>query len=150
MADYCCEVNAYVKKVATADLDTWNTVIARVTRWLGWGYQDLPKHTVLFISGIRALCSYPSPDAVPETQSIHPMMNAMKGVTPPAPVTPATSRRKCGMPQTAENHRWGCESNRADKHRPGGQRWRDMDSSNFRLGSWNAGSSIAAIRGKGR
>lgn len=40
-------VNAYVKKVATADLDTWSTLNSQSNAVTWMGLRGLPKHTAL-------------------------------------------------------------------------------------------------------
>nr|UGK56772.1 hypothetical protein [Escherichia coli] len=119
-------VNAYVKKVATADLDTWSTLNSQsnAVTWMG-----LPgacrNIQLLFISSISTLCSYPCIDAVPD-DAIHSSNDerdershttSASGLQPPhAESVGCAKQRKIIV--------WGCESYRADKHRPRIQWWR--------------------------
>ncbi|SUY92898.1 TraG-like protein, N-terminal region [Buttiauxella agrestis] len=80
-------VNAYIKKVLTADLDTWSTLNSQnsVVTWMGQpGLYETYSSYLSVASGLYALI--PVLTLFLMTQSIHPMMNATKGVTPDAPV----------------------------------------------------------------
>ena len=75
-------VNAYVKKVATADLDTGAPSTARIMPSRGWdsGLAETYSSYLSVASALYALI--PVLTLFLMTQSIHPMMNAVKGVTP--------------------------------------------------------------------
>ncbi|MFP1464038.1 hypothetical protein ACLB1E_35520 [Escherichia coli] len=78
-------VNAYVKKVATADLDTWSTLNSQNNAVTWMGLPGLAYSSYLSVaSALYALI--PVLTLFLMTQSIHPMMNAVKGSDPDAPV----------------------------------------------------------------
>jgi conjugal transfer mating pair stabilization protein TraG len=80
-------VNAYVKKVISADLDTWSTMNSdnNVVTWMGIpGLAETYSSYLSVASALYALI--PVLTLFLMTQSIHPMMNATKGVTPDAPI----------------------------------------------------------------
>ncbi|EAA2291823.1 conjugal transfer protein TraG, partial [Salmonella enterica subsp. enterica] len=80
-------VNAYVKKVATADLDTWSTLNSQNNAVTWMGLPGLAETYSSYLSVASALYALiPVLTLFLMTQSIHPMMNAVKGVTPDAPV----------------------------------------------------------------
>lgn len=83
------------------------------------------------------------------TQSIHPMMNAVKGVTPDAPVDTGHVTPKVWDGPNSGKSSFGDVTRTALTST--GQGYSDggaVDSSNFRLGMWNAGSSIANSQDK--
>ncbi|HBL9039767.1 TPA: conjugal transfer protein TraG N-terminal domain-containing protein, partial [Enterobacter hormaechei] len=76
-------VNAYVKKVATADLDTWSTLNSQNNAVTWMGLPGLAETYSSYLSVASALYALiPVLTLFLMTQSIHPMMNAVKGVTP--------------------------------------------------------------------
>ncbi|MGV7963829.1 conjugal transfer protein TraG N-terminal domain-containing protein [Photorhabdus tasmaniensis] len=144
-------VNAYVKKVATADLDTWSTLNSQNNAVTWMGVPGLAETYSSYLSVASALYALiPVLTLFLMTQSIHPMMNAMKGVTPDAPVDTSHITPKVWDAPNSGKSSFGDVSRTALTST--GQGFSDggvMDSSNFRLGMWNAGSSIAASQGQG-
>lgn len=144
-------VNAYVKKVATADLDTWSTqnIQSNAVTWMGLpGLAETYSSYLSVASALYALI--PVLTLFLMTQSIHPMMNAMKGVTPPAPVDSSHLTPKVWDAPNSGKSAFG-DVNRTALTSTG-QGFSDggaLDSSMPRLGMWNAGSSIAASQGQG-
>lgn len=144
-------VNAYVKKVATADLDTWNTLNSQSNAVTWMGLPGLAETYSSYLSVASALYALiPVLTLFLMTQSIHPMMNAMKGVTPPAPVDSSHLTPKVwDAPNSGKSSFGDVNRTALTSTGQGFSGGGNMDSSNFRLGSWNAGSSIAASQGQG-
>lgn len=80
-------VNAYIKKVLSADLDTWTTLNASHSAVSWSGLPALAETYSSYLSVASALYAMiPVLTLFIMTQSIHPMMSAAKGVMPDAPV----------------------------------------------------------------
>ncbi|WP_096172665.1 conjugal transfer protein TraG N-terminal domain-containing protein [Enterobacter hormaechei] len=144
-------VNAYVKKVATADLDTWSTLNSQNNAVTWMGLPGLAETYSSYLSVASALYALiPVLTLFLMTQSIHPMMNAVKGVTPDAPVDTGHVTPKVWDGPNSGKSSFGDVTRTALTST--GQGYSDggaVDSSNFRLGMWNAGSSIANSQGQG-
>lgn len=144
-------VNAYVKKVATADLDTWSTLNSQNNSVTWMGLPGLAETYSSYLSVASALYALiPVLTLFLMTQSIHPMMNAVKGVTPDAPVDTGHVTPKVWDGPNSGKSSFGDVTRTALTST--GQGYSDggaVDSSNFRLGMWNAGSSIANSQGQG-
>ncbi|NBF29936.1 conjugal transfer protein TraG [Enterobacter hormaechei] len=144
-------VNAYVKKVATADLDTWSTLNSQNNAVTWMGLPGLAETYSSYLSDASALYALiPVLTLFLMTQSIHPMMNAVKGVTPDAPVDTGHVTPKVWDGPNSGKSSFGDVTRTALTST--GQGYSDggaVDSSNFRLGMWNAGSSIANSQGQG-
>lgn len=143
-------VNAYVKKVATADLDTWSTLNSQSNAVTWMGLPGLAETYSSYLSVASALYALiPVLTLFLMTQSIHPMMNAMKGVTPPAPVDSSHLTPKVwDAPNSGKSSFGDVNRTALTSTGQGFSGGGAMDSSNFRLGTWNAGSSIASSQGK--
>lgn len=144
-------VNAYVKKVATADLDTWSTLNSQSNAVTWMGLPGLAETYSSYLSVASALYALiPVLTLFLMTQSIHPMMNAMKGVTPPAPVDSSHLTPKVwDAPNSGKSSFGDVNRTALTSTGQGFSGGGAMDSSNFRLGTWNAGSSIASSQGQG-
>ncbi|EIV1877129.1 conjugal transfer protein TraG N-terminal domain-containing protein [Salmonella enterica] len=144
-------VNAYVKKVATADLDTFSTLNSQSNAVTWMGLPGLAETYSSYLSVASALYALiPVLTLFLMTQSIHPMMNAMKGITPPAPVdTSHVTPKVWDAPNSGKSSFGDVNRTALTSTGQGFSGGGAMDSSNFRLGTWNAGSSIAASQGQG-
>ena len=143
-------VNAYVKKVVTADLDTWSSMSAdnNAVTWMGIpGLAETYSSYLSVASTLYALI--PVLTLFLMTQSIHPMMNATKGVTPDAPVnnshlTPqvwdAPNSGKSAFGDVSRTNLMSTGQGSLD----GGA----VKSNLERLGSWNVGSGLSAAQGQ--
>ncbi|NTZ41034.1 conjugal transfer protein TraG [Enterobacter sp. JMULE2] len=143
-------VNAYVKKVVTADLDTWSSMSAdnNAVTWMGIpGLAETYSSYLSVASALYALI--PVLTLFLMTQSIHPMMNATKGVTPDAPVnnghlTPqvwdAPNSGKSAFGDVSRTNLMSTGQGSLD----GGS----VKSNLERLGSWNVGSGLSAAQGQ--
>ncbi|MEY0426433.1 conjugal transfer protein TraG N-terminal domain-containing protein, partial [Providencia rettgeri] len=144
-------VNAYVKKVATADLDTWSTLNSQNNAVTWMGLPGLAETYSSYLSVASALYALiPVLTLFLMTQSIHPMMNAVKGVTPDAPVDTGHVTPKVWNGPNSGKSSYGDATRTALAST--GQGYSDggaVDSSKFRLGMWNAGSCIANSQGQG-
>ena len=100
-------VNAYVKKLATTDLDTWSTLNSQSNAVTWMGFTGAENIQLLFISASALYALIPVltlflDDAIHSSNDERDERShttSASGLQPP--------RRKCGMRQTAENHRLG-------------------------------------------
>jgi len=143
-------VNAYVKKVVTADLDTWSTMNAdnNAVTWMGIpGLAETYSSYLSVASALYALI--PVLTLFLMTQSIHPMMNATKGVTPDAPINNGHLTPQVWDAPNSGKSAFGDVSRTALMSTGQGSLDGGSVKSNLeRLGSWNVGSGLSAAQGQ--
>ncbi|NRN29022.1 conjugal transfer protein TraG N-terminal domain-containing protein [Photorhabdus heterorhabditis] len=144
-------VNAYVKKVVTADLDTWTTLNAsnNAVTWSGLaGVAETYSSYLSVASALYALI--PVLTLFVMTQSIHPMMSATKGITPDAPINNSHLTPQVWTAPDAGKTSFGDVSHTSAVSTGQGLYQGGFNNSNLpRIGEWNVGSQISDSMGHG-
>ncbi|EBG2148375.1 conjugal transfer protein TraG [Salmonella enterica] len=143
-------VNAYIKKVVTADLDTWSTMSSdnNAVTWMGMpGLAETYSSYLSVASALYALI--PVLTLFLMTQSIHPMMNATKGVTPDAPINNGhLTPQVWDAPNSGKSAFGDVQRTSLMSTGQGSLDGGSIKSNLEGLGSWNVGSGLSAAQGQ--